>query len=86
MQTASVPYRRTLTKQDLCRIFGLVSPSGRCYYGRLRLENFTDEVLAAIGITPEEYRKTSRGRHFTYEQTQRIIEHFELTREELKEV
>jgi len=86
MQTALKPHRRTLTKQELCIMFGLVSPLGRCYYGRLRLENFTDSVLDAIGMTSDRYKAVSRGRRFTYEETQRIIEHFEFTDKELLEL
>ena len=50
------------------------------------MENFSDEVLIKIGISPERYRSVSRGRHFTYEETQRIIAHFELTAKELDEL
>lgn len=77
------PFRRTLTKKDLCRLFGLVSAQGAFYYTRLRREYFTPDVLDRLGITPEAYSALLGGRPFDYETSQRIIAHFQLTAEEL---
>lgn len=77
--------RRTFTKQQLCIIFGLHSPSYQTfYYRRLRNEYFTDEVLTKIGMTPTDYSEVNRNRRFTYLQSLKIIEVFQIEPEELE--
>ena len=71
---------KTLTKGELCRIFGLYSQtSGRCYYTRLRQRFFTDEALKKLGLTREDYKV----RTFSFDQTQAIIKHFKIQRDEI---
>lgn len=78
---------RTLTKSALCRIFGLYSRrSGKCYYEKLRETYFTNDALEKMGITQQEYEKRVGGKPFTFEQSERIIAHFRITREELTDI
>ncbi|MEL6140315.1 MAG: hypothetical protein AAFU67_01715, partial [Bacteroidota bacterium] len=76
--------RKTLYKSELADIFGLRAASGRIYYTKLRELYFTDEALNKLGISPEDYAKV-RQRPFDYIQTQRIIEFFNITPEEIME-
>lgn len=80
---APPPFRRTLTKKDLCLLFGLVSAQGKFYYARLRREYFTPAALDRIGIPAAVYDSLLGGRPFDYATSQAIIAHFELTAAEL---
>lgn len=74
---------RVLTKADLCRIFGLYSArSGNTYPKRLRQIYFTDSALDSLNISVERYRS---AKTFTYEESQRIIEHFKIESYEIQE-
>lgn len=78
--------QRTLTKTQLCYIFNLCNATGgRCYYSRLRIDFFNDKALAEMGISQAEYDRATRGRPFSYAQTQRIIGYFQISPEEIEE-
>lgn len=78
---------RTFTKQQLCIVFGLHSKTYKTYYyKRLREEYFTNEVLEQIGMTREDYNQVYRNRHFTFMQSKRIIDIFQIEKEELEEL
>ena len=70
-----------LTKGKLCEIFGLRSPKGKKYYRKLREHIFTDEVLEELRLTVEDYKR----RQFTYAQTQRIIQKFDIQAHEIED-
>jgi hypothetical protein len=75
--------KKLLSKQDLCRIFGLYSAqTGTAYYQSLREKVLTDDVLKRLGIDKEayKYRKV-----FTAEESSRIIEHFKIEKHELED-
>jgi hypothetical protein len=74
--------KKLLSKQDLCRIFGLYSEqTGIAYYQALREKVLTDEVLERLNIDKEayKYRKV-----FTADESRRIIEHFQIEKHELE--
>lgn len=80
----NTPVRKLLTKKELARIFGLISPSGKTiYYKKLRQTVFTDEQLAVIGISSEEYDQLRGGRPFSWAQSCAIIQTLEISSEEL---
>lgn len=82
MQVANA--KRTLTKGELCVIFGIYSrSSGKPYYHRLRELYFTEKALEEMDISLEEYRQTNAA--FTFDQTKRIIEYFDIKPEEIPE-
>jgi hypothetical protein len=73
-----------LSKGDLCYVFGLVNMRGdRRYYSRLRKYVFTDNALKEIGISEERYNQIKGKATFTALESQRIIQKFQLTPEEL---
>ena len=73
---------KTISKGELCRVFGLFSQrTGRCYYSRLRKRFFTDEALKNMGISAEEYRVPT----FSFEHTQIIIEYFKIEAHEIED-
>lgn len=53
-----------LTKKELCVIFGLVSPAGRCNYPRLYTHVLTPDVLIQMGVSIEVIRSPKK-RMFT---------------------
>ena len=71
-------FQRLLTKKELCYIFGLRTKTGRCYYAKLRQKFMTDDVLAEIGLSPEEY-DSKKMRQFDYQTTKRILERFNIS-------
>ncbi len=78
------PAIRTITKKELCILFGLVSPSGRTiYYKKLVTDYFTDEVLQRLGLERADYADLRGGKPFSFEQTRAIIRAFDIREEEL---
>jgi len=76
---------RTLTKKQLCYIFGLTSPSGKTlYYKKLRSEYFTEETLQIIGLSSIQYTNLKGGKPFTFAQTRAIIKLFDISPDELR--
>lgn len=77
---------RLLDKATLCIIFGEYSKSSfTYYYTNLRQRYFTDEVLSDLGISIERYRSVIGGNYFTFAESKRIIEYFDITEDELQE-
>jgi hypothetical protein len=72
---------RPLSKSDLCEIFGMVSAGGHNYYGKLRKLIFTDKVLSELNISKDRY---NRVRTFTYLESKRIIEFFQIEKHEME--
>lgn len=78
---------RPLNKKDLCVIFGLTShSSGRAYYPELKKRYFTREALEKIGMSDEEYNSIRCGKFFSFDQSKRIIEHFNILAEDLESI
>ena len=78
---------RTLTKKQLCDLFGLHSGSRtKRYYERLRTDFFNDETLEAIEMTLEDYKNVTGGRPFSFQQTLKIISYFQISDEELQDI
>lgn len=78
--------KRILTKADLCIIFGEYSrTSSLKYTGKLRQIYFTDEALEQMNITLDRFNQIRGGRSFSYAESQRIIEYFQINKEELNE-
>jgi len=76
--------RRLLRKEDLCHVFGMVSPSGKTiYYSKLRKRVMTDTVLSELEITVDRYEEIKGGKLFNWEETQRIINYFSIDPAEL---
>lgn len=72
LPTSSPPQNtfRTLSKKQIAAQLGCVSASGRVRSEGLRRLLFTDEVLARLGITIEQYQ---RIKIFTVLQTSEIL-------------
>lgn len=72
-----------LSKGDLCRIFGKCNlTNGTCYYSSLRDEIMTDEVLKELGIPIARYNSIKGKSRFTYLETLRIIQYFNIEESE----
>ena len=68
----------------LCQVFGLRSRRGACYYAQLRKNYFSSESLKLLNITPERYNAIKGMANFTWEESERIINHFKITSDELQ--
>lgn len=78
--------QRTFNKADLCYIFGLFSAkSNKVYYSQLKKIYFTEEAMKELGITPERYSQITAGRTFSFNETKKIIEYFNIQPEEMTE-
>lgn len=76
---------RTITKKELCSIFGLISPSGRTiYYNKLRDLYFTPAVLDRLGITQAQYNALQGGKPFSYRHTKAILAEFDISPDEYR--
>lgn len=72
-----------LSKEKLCRIFGLYSQaSGRCYYGALRKKVLTDDVLARVGMDPRKYKTVKT---FDAKTSKAIIEVLKIEKHEIQD-
>lgn len=79
--------KRCLSKSDLCHIFGAIFySSGTPNYRRLRTEYFQEEVLQKLEISPDRYARIVGGRTFNYEESQKIINYFNIEHYELETV
>lgn len=76
--------RILLTKQKLCQVFGLQSRRGICYYAQLRKNYFSHESLKLLNITIDRYNAIKGMGSFTWEESERIIKHFDITKDELE--
>jgi len=79
----AVKIKSRISKYQLALIFNLVYASGQANYQELRRGYFTDEVLAQLRISNEEYIKIRR---FTYEQTLKILQIFALEQEDVAQI
>lgn len=77
----SVKIKSRLSKYQLAILFDLVYPAGGANYLELRRGYFTNEVLAKLGISEEQYSKIRR---FSYEQTIRILDIFSIEKEDVE--
>src|SRR5690606_3141484 len=76
---------RTINKKELCILFGLYAQkSNRAYYSLLKKRYFTPQALKEMGISEQEFDSVKCGRHFNYDQTRRIIQHFNVTEDEME--
>lgn len=71
--------KQIITKKEICVHFGLVSPSGKTiYYKKLREHFFNDQALTDLGISPDEYTSLRGGKPFTFHQSRKILEYFDI--------
>lgn len=75
--------RRRLSKVHFAKIMGIYFPSKQSNSRVLRKDYFTDDVLAKLGISEDEYK---RVKVFSHAQSQKIVEIFDLDADDLKRV
>ena len=75
--------KRLVSKKALGYVFGLVSPGGIIYYKSLREFYFTDDTLKHLGISKERYEQIKGKKTFTFEESEKIIQYFGITVDEL---
>lgn len=70
-----------ISKKQLAILFDFHShKTGRHYTDRLRAQVFTDTVLEELEIDPDTYKKT---RTFDAGTTKRILDYFQITKDDL---
>lgn len=77
---------RLVSKKLLGHVFGLATKTGTVYYKTLRESYFTDEALTHLGITKERYTSIKGKSTFNFAESEKIIQYFGITSDELRVV
>lgn len=78
----NIPIIRTLTKSDLCRLLGIITPSCKYNY-RIYKKQLSDQIIINMGFDLNYFKN---AKTFGNEDCAKIQAHFKFSDDEIKEL